>query len=258
MKWVACACLLISLFAACDFWKKKQQSSGCPDIEDFWTQARSAYVAHGRITADTLTDSFAPMSAGTTWEYEYTATGLEPESDTTIVMTTCGTISFQVIQNNGATAVIKTGTGQSACFDTLRLTDDSITNADTIDSIAVLFQTAHPSDIPNFIPVLIGQRKKVYPCYKFDDGSGYSYVKMFDGLYLYGEYFNGYGLTYLSGVPGKNSGNQTVEDIVYSFILVSFNGQPVDVQPHIYEGLSKFDYGFATPDSVIASSKTIR
>ena len=72
MKIIAYPCILISLLACCNLFEPKKSTSTCPDIDALWLRADSFYTAHGKLAVDTLNDSFAPLSVGNTWEYEYT------------------------------------------------------------------------------------------------------------------------------------------------------------------------------------------
>ncbi len=240
MKIIAYPCILISLLACCNLFEPKKSTSTCPDIDALWLRADSFYTAHGKLAVDTLNDSFAPLSVGNTWEYEYTvvqATAGSAADTNQILTTTCGNISIQVVQSTGSTAILKWECGSSVLYDTLRITDDSIINMDRVDSIPIMFSNPFFPAIPAFAPVLIGPRKSTFPCFKFDDGSGYSYLDFFAGLYFAGEYFSRYGLTYLS-----------FND--YNFELQTFNGAPVNVQQHVYEGYRKDMYYIDNPDSI--------
>jgi hypothetical protein len=171
MREVLYSCILVALFACCNFWGEKQPSNNCPNLADISYQSDSNYKVQGKLAVDTLNDSFAQLSVGNRWEYEYTIYRSDIESGANT--TACGNISFQVIQSGGEIAIIKIGSGPTAPLDTVRVTDDSIINIDTIAmSVPNLIQ---PPEILYIIPVLIGTRKNIYPCFRFDDSSGYSY-----------------------------------------------------------------------------------
>jgi hypothetical protein len=86
----------------------------------------------------------------------------------------------------------------------------------------------------------------LYPCFKFDDSSGYSYANNAVAVY-----FNKYGLTYLDYYPSKLIDETTYE---YSLLLQSFNGTALNPIQHVYECLAKSNYFFINPDSIITSS----
>jgi|GEM_PF-1621713 hypothetical protein len=237
--------ILLTLIACCNIFNfgEKQSSNSCPNLANLSGLADQSYIVHGKIAVDTLTDSFCPLSVGNIWEYEYTIYQTDIESGS--LTSTCGNLSFQVIENSSVMAIIKVGTGPAALFDTLQITDDSIVNRDPITTL-IFVTNPFPIQLPYLVPVLIGPRKNLYPCFKFDDSSGYSYANNAVAVY-----FNKYGLTYLDYYPSKLIDETTYE---YSLLLQSFNGTALNPIQHVYECLAKSNYFFINPDSIITSS----
>lgn len=231
MRRVLYPCILVALLAYCN-----QSSNNCPDLANLSNQPGNQYTAHGKVPADTLSDSFCPLTVGNTWEYEYTWY-LTEETGTTRY---CGNLSCRVIQRDSGMAIIAIETNSVTGFDTLRITADSIINIDSMSESVVGF----PTYIPYLLPILTGPRKHLYPCLKFDDSSGYSYINT-------GVYFNKYGLTYIRFMP---SAQLDEESVLYSSLLQTFNGTSVNVEQHAFEGLTKYNYVLKYPDSIIVSS----
>ena len=191
------------------------------------------------------------LSVGTSWEYEYNTIEIVQEQGTDV---SCGNLLYQVVQNTGVMVVIKITNSASVSFDTLRITNDSIINGNTISILSQLAEV-----LPYPIPVLTGPRQNRYPCFRFDDTSGYSYFQdsafspTSGGYVSDGTWFSNYGLVYLFFDPPNNP----VDDqFYYYFLLQSFNGMPANVENLLYESGVKYNYWVMNPDSVIVAGWT--
>ena len=216
----------------------------CPDYKTVWTAADSKYKTAGKIPAYALPDSFSQLSGGNRWGYFCTIYHYAANQNPT---TKCGDIGFNVYQNQSNMVIIQVLNELSdpvdTIFDTLLVTNDSITNVN--------------KDIfPYLTPVLIGPRNNIFPCFKFDDSSGYSYAKQIvvnlSGIEYSVKfvYFSKIGLVYLDYVPVVTVNNMDE----YCYELLGFYDSQFNAKNHINESIAKYNYSLLDPDSIIVSA----
>jgi len=172
-----------------------------------------------------LADSFSPLVEGNEWIYEFAVIS----EDIGGSGSACSILTFQVLKSTGTMAVIKGSENNLLSFDTLYLTNDSITRS-----------LGTSNDIS---PVLLGFRKSIYPCFKLDDNSGYIYGTNSGGELSY--YISYIGLVYVYEPISGNSEEW--------YKLQSFNGIPISSRD-LFECIAKLEYYNNNPDSIITSS----
>ena len=225
MKLIFYPCILFFLFAYCNFFGAQPTSNNCPCLECIADSASSKYSVRGPLQAYTLADSFSQLVVGNEWIYEFAVIS----EDIGGSGSACSILTFQVLKSTGTMAVIKGSENNLLSFDTLYLTNDSITRS-----------LGTSNDIS---PVLLGFRKSIYPCFKLDDNSGYIYGTNSGGELSY--YISYIGLVY---VYEPISGNSEAW-----YKLQSFNGIPISSRD-LFECIAKLEYYNNNPDSIITSS----
>ena len=156
--------IFVSFLAGCSIFNpgEKKSSNHCPHVESIMDNANLKYPVKGKLQVFTLSDSFSMLSVGNKWTYENTDWNCDENGDCS---SSCGTMDFQIVSNDGNTAIIQTNsTLYNPFLATVRITNDSIT---------LISNQEHYGG--NLFPLFLGFRKNIFPCFKFDDGSGYAY-----------------------------------------------------------------------------------